>query len=77
MFEERLFAAIRLLTRVNGDAPRSRPMRIDKQGRMTWDERSILISTALAHEDVDVRYDDARPLGCCLRSSLRRSALRT
>ncbi len=25
---------------------------------MTWDKRLIFISTALAHEDVEVRYDD-------------------
>jgi hypothetical protein len=44
--------------RVNGDAPWNRQMRIDKQGRKTWDKKLIFISTALAHEDVEVRYDD-------------------
>jgi transposase InsO family protein len=48
----------RRLMRVNGDAPWNRQMRIDKQGRMTWDKRLIFISTALAHEDVEVRYED-------------------
>ena len=48
----------RRLMRVTGDAPWNRQMRIDKSGRMTWDGRSIFVSTALAHEDVEVRYND-------------------
>jgi transposase InsO family protein len=59
MFEKSPRRYPRPLMRVNGDAPWNRQMRIDKQGRMTWDKRLIFISTALAHEDVEVRYDDS------------------
>lgn len=33
--------------------------RVDKHGFLTWDSQRIFISTAVAHEDVDLRRDDA------------------
>jgi hypothetical protein len=40
-------------------APWNRAARIDKHGRMSWDGKHIFISTALAHEDAQLRYDDS------------------
>jgi len=38
--------------------PWNRPARIDKQGRMSWASKQVFISTALAHEVVELRYED-------------------
>jgi len=32
-------------------------MRIDQHGYLVWNKERVFISTALAHEDVDVRYE--------------------
>jgi transposase InsO family protein len=39
--------------------PWNHRVRLDKHGVMVWDEKRIFISTALAHEDVELRSDDA------------------
>ena len=31
--------------------------RVDKLGRTSWDGKHVFISTAIAHEDIDLRYD--------------------
>jgi len=38
-------------------APWHHAMRVDKQGFLTWNKQRVFISTALGHEDVDLRYD--------------------
>jgi putative transposase len=47
----------RPLLRVTTDAPWNRRLRINKHGRLCWDDRHIFLSTALAHEDVELRYE--------------------
>ena len=39
-------------------APWNRRAPVDKRGCMSWDGKHVFISTALAHEDVELRYDD-------------------
>jgi putative transposase len=38
--------------------PWDRPMRVAKDGSITWDGEKLFLSTALAHEDVELRYDE-------------------
>ena len=39
--------------------PWNHPLRVDKRGFVTWDGSRIFLSTALAHEDVELRREDA------------------
>jgi transposase InsO family protein len=38
--------------------PWDHAVRIGKDGFLTWNKQRVFISTALAHEDVDLRYDE-------------------
>jgi transposase InsO family protein len=38
-------------------APWHRTMRVDKAGYLTWNKQRVFISTALGHEDINLRYD--------------------
>jgi putative transposase len=40
-------------------APWDRRVRIDKYDYVSWDGQRVFISTALAHEDVELRYSEA------------------
>ena len=41
------------------DAPWDHAVRIDKDGCLRWRNKRIFISTALAHEDVELRYEES------------------
>jgi hypothetical protein len=47
----------RPLMRFQIDAPWNQPARIDRDGFIRWGGKPLFISTALAHEDVELRYE--------------------
>lgn len=47
------------LVRLTSGAPWSRVMRVDKSGFIQWSDTRIFISTALAHEDIELTYEES------------------
>jgi hypothetical protein len=47
----------RALVRFHPDGPWDQMLRVDKGGFIRWDHHRLFISSALAHEDIELRYD--------------------
>jgi len=54
----------RPLVRFVTDAPWDYALRVDKTGFIRWNDNRLFVSTALAHEDVELRYDAANERWC-------------
>lgn len=50
----------RALVRFQPDDPWDQMLRVDKSGFIRWQNQPLFISTALAHEDIELRYDGDR-----------------
>jgi transposase InsO family protein len=50
----------RALVRFQPDDPWDQMLRVDKSGFIRWENQPLFISSALAHEDIELRYDGDR-----------------